>query len=323
MREKLKNMMWGERTGEWVPHTYAEQYILCDIAENMPEIPMADPVRFGGLGYGRRNTEVQASLFDAMMAELHGDKARRAEKFRKTHDRCKKSKDDTPAKRKRNKMLRMRKLYGLVFEDGNGWYYEYGSTGFKQTTEPDAEIFRNLKLAEMEKSARADMTEEPEHYVGKTTLSGMIDRVFKRLMEARKPYEDAGHTCYERYYYDCDSGYRHIGYYNGRYYSALDDYENLCRWWNILRDRKMGNGSKYDEDDERYFEYVGKYTFDRLVKQFHPEPHYIDEGWKDWRDYQDELDAQYWKDLAHLDDYVAEERGDYFLTEEEEDYLYE
>lgn len=277
---------------------------------------------WNGIGDGRRNTEKQVSVYDAMMAELHGDKARRAEKWRKTHDRCKKSKDDTPADRKRNKMLRVRKMYGLVFEDGHNWYWEYGSTGSKQTTEPDAEIVRNLKYAEMEKSAYAELLPDPEHYVGTTTIAGMIDRLWKRLTELRKPYEDAGYDCYVEYYYERDGVYRYLRYYNDEYRRTYDDYEILCRLSDVRRAKKMRT-LEYDAEDIEYFTEVGMRRFYDLIAEMHPQPRYIDDGWRNWRDYQDELDAQYWKDLAHLDDYVAEERGDYFLTEEEEDDWYD
>ena len=279
---------------------------------------------WNGIGDGRRNTEVQASLFDAMMAELHGDKARRAEKWRKTHDRCKKSKDKTPADRRKDKINRMHRMYGLMFEDGKNWYWEYCPEGRKQTTDPDAEILINRKIAEMEKAAYAELLPDREHIVGKTTISGMIAHLWKQMAELRKPYEDAGYDCFERYYYERDSVYRHMSYYNDKYYSILDDYKDLCRLWDVLRARKMHEVTEYDsEEEENYFVEVGMRRFYDLLAEMHPEPHYIDDGWKDWRDYQDELDAQYWKDLAHFDDYVAEERGDCFLTEEEEDYLYE
>lgn len=80
MREKLKKMMWGEPTGEWIPYTFAEYAIMQNICENLPEITIAEPVTFAGENNGRRNTEKQASLYDAMLAEIYaehdGEKAR-------------------------------------------------------------------------------------------------------------------------------------------------------------------------------------------------------------------------------------------------------
>ena len=73
MREKLKNMMWGEPTGEWIPYTYAESAIMWNICEKLPEIPIAEPVPFTGESNGRRTTEKQASLYDAMLAEIYAE----------------------------------------------------------------------------------------------------------------------------------------------------------------------------------------------------------------------------------------------------------
>lgn len=285
---------------------------------------------WNGIHNGLRNTEKQASVYDAMMAELHGDKARRAEKFRKTHDKCKKSKDDTPADRKRNKIRHMRKMYGRMWEDGKEWCWAYGREGRKQTTEPDADILINRKIAEMEKSARDDGTESyyrevyPEHYVGTTTISGMIDRLLKRLNELRKPYEDAGYECFERYYYERDGVYRHMRYYSDEYRSVHDDYEVLCTLWNILRARKMHEVTEYDSDEEEnYFVEVGMRRFHDLLAEMHPQPHYINEGWLDWRDYEDALNKRYWESLGELDSYLWDNSISHMWQEnddEEEDW---
>jgi len=291
-----------------------------------PENTVPEVATFSGIGDGRRNTEKQVSVYDAMMAELHGDKARRAEKWRKTHDRCKKSKDDTPADRKRNKANRLRKVYGLnAFEDtkfGRTIFIWDGKSGRKKFPEHEAEIFRNLKERSAEKAAYAELLPDSEHYVGTTTIAKMIDRLWNRLTELRKPYEDAGYDCYVEYYYERDGVYRYLRYYNDEYRRTYDDYEILCRLSDVRRAKKMRT-LEYDAEDIEYFTEVGMRRFYDLLAEMHPEPRYIDEGWRNWRDYQDELDAQYWKDLAHLDDYVAEERGDYFLTEEEEDDWYD
>lgn len=321
MTEELKRLK-----GIWRSPCYTDGdfLIAVDIREKMPDIPDAEPVRFAGICNGIRNTTVQASVYDAMMAELHGDKARRAEKFRKTHDRCKKSKDKTPADRRKDKINRMHRMYGLMFEDGKNWYWEYCPEGRKQTTDPDADIVINRKIAEMEKAAYAELLPDREHIVGTTTLTSMIHRLWKQMVILRKPYEDKGYDCFEHFYYDRDGVYRYMRYYCDRYYTVQNDYDVLCTLRNILRARKMHEVTEYDsEEDENYFVEVGMRRFHDLLAEMNPQPRYIDDGWRNWRDYQDELDAQYWKDLAHLDDYIAEERGDYFLTEEEEDDLYE
>lgn len=277
--------------------------------------PVAESVHaWEGIGDGKRNTEKQVSVYDAMMAELHGDKARRAEKWRKTHDRCKKSKDDTPADRKRNKIRHMRKMYGRMWEDGKEWYWAYGREGRKQNTEPDAEILINLKIAEMEKSARADGTETyyadvfPEkRYVGSTTISGMINRLWKQMVELRKPYEDAGYECFENYYYRYFNGYRFMMNYTTEYYDVQSDYEYLVRWADVLAARKRGVAlDELEKADAEYFCESGQRVFDRLMKQMHPE--FDDEGWRDWREYEDRLDEEmnkrYWESLGELDAFL-------------------
>ena len=68
MSEKLKNMTYAE-----LPHAYdAWHHMIADF-HDIPEI-------FTGERNGKRNTEVQASLYDAMMTEIMGD--RMAEKSR-------------------------------------------------------------------------------------------------------------------------------------------------------------------------------------------------------------------------------------------------
>lgn len=131
----------------------------------------------------------EISVFDAMMAELHAEKELRAEKFRRTHDLCKKSKDKTPADRKRDKKVRMRKLYGLAaFEDtnhGKTVFYWDVKGGAKKFPEYEAEIFRNLKQGEAEKSAYAELLGDPEHHVGFNTAERFMYNADKRMREIR------------------------------------------------------------------------------------------------------------------------------------------
>lgn len=148
------------------------------IPETTPEIPMRDS---GYIGKHEQNV----SVYDAMIEEIHADKAIRAEKFRKTHDLCKKSKNDTPADRKRNKLNRLRKMYGDVWEDGREWYYENGKTGSKKSTEKDAEILRNLKVKEQERSAYADMIPDAERHVGFNAVQRIMYNADKRMREIR------------------------------------------------------------------------------------------------------------------------------------------
>ena len=165
---------------------YIERREFADAVQKIPEITPEIPVRDSGyIGKHEKNV----SVYDAMMAEIHADKAIRAEKFRKTHDLCKKSKDDTPAERKRNKLNRLRKMYGDVFEDGREWYYENGKTGSKKSTEKDADIIRNLREASAESDAIRDYITDPvERNVGTATLQQKIDRKYAELQKAKADF---------------------------------------------------------------------------------------------------------------------------------------
>ena len=58
--------------------------MMCEIADAIMEEPIAEREVFRGLSDGKRNTEKQASLYDAMMAEIYAErnkaKARRVRK---------------------------------------------------------------------------------------------------------------------------------------------------------------------------------------------------------------------------------------------------
>lgn len=309
-----------------IPKDADDEELFIGYCTAIPESsPIADPVGFVRRKNGIRNTTVQASVYDAMMAELQGDKERRAEKWRKTHDRCKKSKDKTPADRRKDKINRMHRMYGLMFEDGKNWYWEYCPEGRKQTTDPDADIVINRKIAEMEKAAYAELLPDREHIVGTTTLTSMIHRLWKQMVILRKPYEDKGYDCFEHFYYDRDGVYRYMRYYCDRYYTVQNDYDVLCTLRNILRARKMHEVTEYDsEEDENYFVEVGMRRFyDLLAEMRMNDPEYIDEGWNDWEKYQEELDEQYRKDLWAQEDELEGYLWDYSISRMGEDDLYE
>jgi hypothetical protein len=99
MREKLKKMSM-----DWYrpADTYAEVAIALNIAENLPEIPVAEPVTFAGLGNGKRSDAVQASLFDCIHAELLGERDAEKAKVRNRRRNDRKYKL-TPKMRKEQK----------------------------------------------------------------------------------------------------------------------------------------------------------------------------------------------------------------------------
>ena len=69
--------------------------------------PVAESVTFTGLSNGKRNTEVQASVYDAMMAEIYGEKERRTRKYLRTHNL---RNDGKPQKKDKRKSYR-KELY--------------------------------------------------------------------------------------------------------------------------------------------------------------------------------------------------------------------
>lgn len=188
----------------------------------------------------------EISVFDAMMAELSADKEIRAEKFRKTHDLCKKSKDDTPADRKRNKLNRLRKMYGDIFEDGREWYYENGKTGSKKSTEKDAEIFRNLRERSVENDARRDYITDPvEHNVGKTTLQKQIDRKYAELQKIKTDFCEKNflHPAGDDYAVTAQFGF--VVFYPNEFYQKKWELQELELKQKKAYQRKLDKGNKY------------------------------------------------------------------------------
>lgn len=236
--------------------TYAELAMNWDICEKLPDIPVAEPVCFTGISDGKRSDAVQASLYDSIMAEISAEKSARAEKFRKTHDLWKKSKDDTPADRRRNKLYRLRKLYGDVWEDGREWYYENGKTGSKKSTEKDAEIIRNLRESSAESDARMDyITETVERKVGYNTVQRYMYNADKRMREIRAKVADPEGLCddttvetYDDYYVvitpekESQHGYPYE-YYNEQ--STWKFYEYMIRKYGMDYANKYAKGECY------------------------------------------------------------------------------
>ena len=102
---------------EWVEVDIAEvveniyNRAMFEVAvDAIPEIkPEPVPYRFH-VAYpceGKHEID-KAKIYDAEFAELHAEKAIRAEKFRKTH-----GKDKTNKERKADKIRRIRKLYAI------------------------------------------------------------------------------------------------------------------------------------------------------------------------------------------------------------------
>lgn len=145
MREKLKKMMWGETTGEYIPNTIAEYAIMRNIFETMPEISIAEPVCFDGISNGKRNTEKQASLYDARLAEMIDD--RNAEKARvRNRRRADRKHKLTPKMRKEQELMRKDRMYGYA------WNLDCPKVRFA----PDSEPIKIRKYSEGDRINRDD-----------------------------------------------------------------------------------------------------------------------------------------------------------------------
>lgn len=90
---KLYNLVNGEFVLNGMPSvhvpTYEEVNGHLEILRNVgffDDAEMPEPVTFTGESNGRRTTEKQASLYDAMMAEIMGEKDARLRKFMRKHE---------------------------------------------------------------------------------------------------------------------------------------------------------------------------------------------------------------------------------------------
>lgn len=103
MLEKLKNMTYAE-----LPHAYdAWHHMIADF-HDIPEI-------FTGERNGKRNTEVQASLYDAMMAEIMDEKDARLRKYLRKHE----IRNGNPVRKEKRKAYIKEKCY--TCDPWNGW----------------------------------------------------------------------------------------------------------------------------------------------------------------------------------------------------------
>ena len=230
----------------------ADFFRMMEAVEDIPEEkPAPVPYRFHTAHpYEGKHEIDKAKIYDAEFAEINADKAIRAEKFRKTHDMRKKSKDDTPADRKRNKIRRIRKMYGVCFEDGKDWYWENGKDGQKKSTAIGAEILRNLKVAEMEKSAYADMIPDVEHRVGFNAVQRIMYNADKRMREIRAEvaegrYDDTIVETYDNsYVVRCGDGGFQFSYPDDYYWwkATWESYEYMIRKYGMEYANKYARG---------------------------------------------------------------------------------
>lgn len=88
MKDRTRLLIVDEQV--WIPYTYAEEAMIVDIMEKLPEEQVAEPVTFAGESNGKRTTEKQASVYDAMMAEIYAERNKaKARRVRKPDSRTK------------------------------------------------------------------------------------------------------------------------------------------------------------------------------------------------------------------------------------------
>lgn len=94
----------------------AERRMMVQAVRNMPETTIAEPVTFAGESNGKRNTEKQVSLYDAMMAEFMGEKDARLRKYLRKHEL---RNDGRPVRKEKRKSYTKRMCDSL--DPWHGW----------------------------------------------------------------------------------------------------------------------------------------------------------------------------------------------------------
>lgn len=81
----MVEFVWVKVRPEWLPvaeQEDAERAAMLEAVRNIPEIPAAESVVFDGISIGKRSDAKQASLYDAMMAEILDERNAEKEKAR-------------------------------------------------------------------------------------------------------------------------------------------------------------------------------------------------------------------------------------------------
>jgi len=163
-------------------------------------------------------------------------------------------KDETNVDRKQNKRMRIHRLFGLAYEDtkyGKTVYYWDKNNGPKKYPEHEAEIFRNLRDAELERSAYAELMPEKEHRIGYNAVERIMYNADKRMREIRAEMAEKNHgyddgkfvveTYDDSYVVRCGDG--------GFQYAYPDEYYNEKATWEgyeyMIRKYGMEYANKY------------------------------------------------------------------------------
>ena len=231
MQERLQCATWGDLQ------------IQSNIIRTLPEIPMPETVCFAGYNAeaGKRSTAVQASVYDAMMADWIDERNAEKEKVRIRRKEARKHPENKET-RKKNKMNRMHSLYGHVCEFKHGGkdmlLWENKREGRKVVPEKDAKVIAHVRDTSRENGLVADYNAEfypKDMHVGSPTLSQIINRMWAELYKMSTDFcEQNGYVWGEENAYDHGRFVR----YPVSYYKLYGDYETLRRIQKIAYDRK-------------------------------------------------------------------------------------
>lgn len=233
MLEKLRNMTIAEMVDE-------RDFAIA--VWSIPEIQHEKPVvMWGAVDYGPGFHAKYG--YDELIADFYAEHDAQKESVRNRR-RADRKHPENKAERKKNKQNRMHRLYGLAYEDtkyGKTVYYWDKKEGQKKFPEYEAEILRNMKDAELEKSARAELIPDPEHYVGKSTIAKRMKRAGERMQKIADDFcRQNGYVWGERWAYDPNDHYYHVDY-PDEYYRARSEYIDLCNECDERWEQKLIN----------------------------------------------------------------------------------
>lgn len=169
------------------------------------------------------------SLFDAIHAEMLGEKELRAEKFMRTHEVRQTGQAVLKDKRKPHFSRKIR----YFDRDLDDRFPNKGKSMYMTIQRYRSEIDESL--------ARND-DDIPEHRVGKTTLSRVMNRTYARMQKIAHDFcEKNGYQLGECYAYDPKNHYYHVDY-PDEYYRVRSEYMALRDECDERFIRKMQKG---------------------------------------------------------------------------------
>lgn len=164
--------------------TFEEWKMFWEMLNSMPEFrfgekPVAESVTFDGISNGKRNTEKQASLYDAMLAEIYAE--RDGEKARVRNRRCADRKHKVlPEERKHREEMRKDRMFG----------YYYNENCPKVMFAPDSLPIKNRKYAEGDRIAREDWDKEKKNHAEQMRKIRRIDDMVEGISEWLEEVDD-------------------------------------------------------------------------------------------------------------------------------------